>query len=882
MVERRARPDVGGGFELVKQGQDAPGLWTARWVETPPIEGGRSTKRFRLQYPIKASQDQGEVVLSATPARVDGSYFYVCAFGQDTDEGKVAIEVQDEAAWTITQSGTQLKKEGNNRLGSDTSRTPAQIFTCVEGVREDNLARKTFVGPADRQIELQAWADAAAWLPPAEANSKPTLDAIRDFLDHDIPGDGAVVIRMAPPRELGGYASAHDTPGVVQLDENAGIGDPKHELAHAWFSTDTFTELWLREGMALWTASAMNEAACDPAGPNATGLDLSAWQVVRPTSGKGWEQVISDQDAAACGIVSAVASRMSDEQWRTVIGSLLDSETKYVGSAGPEIAASPVVDYREWLDAVDERGLVPAGADPAFAANLDDLDFAQNLLDAYGIPGAGLDLAERSAARAYYHKFLADAAPLGAPLAVRKAMDDWSFQAATEALDKSYEVLDALNEADRLLPTAGLVPLIQRPFESAANVKEIEAVRTDALDLLERASELVEPLGQLQQVVPSGWDFFPATIDSAIDERRFEDAMAAITPAIEIAKQITAADAALPSAGIVESFGARYRAAATQSELEDLVGEAAALRREAEATGRALGLLGDEVGEWQIPAAVTDPVEAGQITAGRAIIEDARAVVAAARAADIALPQAQLSTDIRPRFEAVTTSAQMAALRTQAETRSAEAQAVGNALNLLSDRVPDWHIPEVVTKPVEDRDFASAALSAAAAQKWIERAWQADQAWTDFRALDRIKDDFENAQSLEELENGAATAEKWANAASYIGLAEAAVKSDRDLLTDFGLWGVDVDTPLQEARDAGLATNVDVAINKSREVIDLIDAGSSSGSLRLAGIVFFGIAVLGVLGLWVILRRQSGPSWARQSKPHWIERGATKARKKGK
>ncbi len=280
------------------------------------------------------------------------------------------------------------------------------------------------------------------------------------------------------------------------------------------------------------------------------------------------------------------------------------------------------------------------------------------------------------------------------------------------------------------------------------------------------------------------------------------------------------------------------------------------------------------------PAAVTDPVEAGQITAGRAIIEDARAVVSAARAADTSLPQAQLSTDIRPRFEAVTTPAQMAALRAQAETRSAEAQAVGNALNLLSDRVPDWHIPEVVTKPVEDRDFAAAALSAAAAQKWIEQAWLADQAWRDFGALDRIKDDFENAQSLAELEDGAATAEKWANAANYIGRAENAAQRPRDLLTDFGLWGVDVDTPLQAAREAGLAADVTEAINKSSEVISLIDGGSSSGSLRLAGIVFFGIAVLGVLGLWVILRRQSGPSWARQSRPHWIESGSRRASKK--
>ena len=90
---------------------------------------------------------------------------------------------------------------------------------------------------------------------------------------------------------------------------------------------------------------------------------------------------MADQEAAACGIVSAVAERMSEEQWREVVGSLLAGETKYVGSDEPAAASSTRVDYREWLDAVDERGLVPAGqADPAFAANLEELDFAQDLL----------------------------------------------------------------------------------------------------------------------------------------------------------------------------------------------------------------------------------------------------------------------------------------------------------------------------------------------------------------------------------------------------------------------------------------------------------------------------------------------------------------------
>ena len=52
-----------------------------------------------------------------------------------------------------------------------------------------------------------------------------------------------------------------------------------------------------------------------------------------------------------------------------------------------------------------------------------------------------------------------------------------------------------------------------------------------------------------------------------------------------------------------------------------------------------------------------------------------------------------------------------------------------------------------------------------------------------------------------------------------------------------------------------------------------VNGGAGTGSLRLAGIIFFGVAVIGVIGLWIMLRRQAGPSWARSTTPHWIEGG---------
>jgi hypothetical protein len=93
------------------------------------------------------------------------------------------------------------------------------------------------------------------------------------------------------------------------------------------------------------------------------------------------------------------------------------------------------------------------------------------------------------------------------------------------------------------------------------------------------------------------------------------------------------------------------------------------------------------------------------------------------------------------------------------------------------------------------------------------------------------------------------------------------------MLTSFGLWGVSVEPVVQDAIDAAVAGDVPLAINKSNEAIQAIEGGAGAGSLRLAGIVFFGVAVLGVLGLWVMLRRQRGPPSTGSSGRPWATAG---------
>jgi len=213
----------------------------------------------------------------------------------------------------------------------------------------------------------------------------------------------------------------------------------------------------------------------------------------------------------------------------------------------------------------------------------------------------------------------------------------------------------------------------------------------------------------------------------------------------------------------------------------------------------------------------------------------------------------------------------VAAANEDAAAASDGQPAVDEAIASIEVLVPDWALPPAVTEPLAAGDIDIAGRAAAVASIWVTAADEAQRLLPELNALESIRADFEGAQSLTDLRDGAALAERQEQAAALVREAKAKAALDRDLLTNFGLWGVDVDAIVDEAVAAAIAGDVQEAINKSADAISKIDGGAGAGSLRLAGLVFFGVAVLGVLGLWVMLRRQHGPSWARSTTPHWIE-----------
>ena len=142
--------------------------------------------------------------------------------GQDTDVGLVRVEIEGKDRFKLTQSGTRHGDHAQavSSPPAPSSRPSTSPASRAPSTRTSRRPRSSAL-PTARSC-CRPGRRRHNWLDAAEANAEPTLDAIHAFLGHDIPGEGPVIIRQAPTRSLGGYASAHDTPGIVQLDESAG------------------------------------------------------------------------------------------------------------------------------------------------------------------------------------------------------------------------------------------------------------------------------------------------------------------------------------------------------------------------------------------------------------------------------------------------------------------------------------------------------------------------------------------------------------------------------------------------------------------------------------------------------------------------------------
>jgi hypothetical protein len=252
--------------------------------------------------------------------------------------------------------------------------------------------------------------------------------------------------------------------------------------------------------------------------------DLDDWKVLQAGASFEDQQLVQWQYEAACAIHGQVSARAGRERMQRAIAVLLAGRSPYdllaederpgdpgdpspasthtaiassqpprlppgeasatpEGSAAASAAPGPAsmagaafsdtpsskrrtrpVDWRQWLDIMDEVALVPAG--------ISDLTFAEDLLVETGVVRRRA-VRGRADARAAFHD-LRSLAPSGVtPALVRRSLDAWDFADATRDIGLARQVVERLVAAGDAPEVAGL----WAEYEAASSRAQLRRLR---------------------------------------------------------------------------------------------------------------------------------------------------------------------------------------------------------------------------------------------------------------------------------------------------------------------------------------------------------------------------------------------------------------------
>ena len=410
--------------------------------------------------------------------RIGAAYAHFCMQGQGTDVGTITgilpkgykPEVTGDPTRTTTRSGSV---QVTNVHKTD----PIEFTACIDAVDVDKLISTDVVGPDGRDLTIQAWPEDPEWSTSVTASVDAALPALESLIGQPLPGNAAVIVREVASQTEGGYAGDYSSErGTIHVAEN--WDDPRvisHEIAHAWFNDLTLTPAWLFEGHAEWAARTVTADPCRDPGtyPGKGKVNIGNWLFLpgHPTDLR--KSQVDYQYEAACFVMSQVYGAVGPDRAKEALAAILAGESAYqLPTSGPAPAASPgpsasvgpsasggvvtpsasptppttaggrgvVVDYRRWLDLVEERALIPASFEDSSVSST----LAQDLLVRFGITSQA-QIDQRTVARSAYDALLLGLGELPMPAVVVEAMRAWDFKAAGTAISLTTDVLTALS-----------------------------------------------------------------------------------------------------------------------------------------------------------------------------------------------------------------------------------------------------------------------------------------------------------------------------------------------------------------------------------------------------------------------------------------------------
>lgn len=380
----------------------------------------KEKQAFSVSYDLPAGDRE-----TNAPTRVGDAYAHFCWYGPYTDTGSVRAVLPP--SWESVSNGSQPKVTSSatsTTLQAPGKKNPGAFFACTEAFNPQAMARAYVLSPGGSLVTVDGWPDDALWTTLMLDEIEVTLPHLEELIGSPLPLS-EVVLREASTQALGwGGGDLVPRDGVIRITEDmTAPGLATNRLARAWFNQSAIADPWLREALSLWSAFSILEMGCpEPTtSPGAGLLSLSEWMTPE-SAGDAYEQALAnDQAAAACGIVEEVAQAIGPERMTDVIVSLL---------AGPQPA-----DRRDWLTAVEVRGLIPADAE--------DPGLAQRQLLDHGI-ATPAELSGRTSAWQLYTDALMEMAGTRMPGYVDELMAAWQFPEALMAIVESTRVYSAI------------------------------------------------------------------------------------------------------------------------------------------------------------------------------------------------------------------------------------------------------------------------------------------------------------------------------------------------------------------------------------------------------------------------------------------------------
>ena len=464
----------------------------------------------------------GKPPRSSDPTRINGAYlnFYGIAQFADTSSVKVLVPVAFDTTTdggTITQASDH---DGYHVYTSGKVADPGTWYVGIVGTNDKGLVHDSVTSDNGRPIEIEGWPGDTAWMKAVHDEAAGSISALEELIGKPLPGNGPVRIDEVSGIELGdGYIGTYDaeTRLATVSEDYSQAGTVAHELSHVWFNTQVFASHWLSEGYASWAEREVgaNSEGCAPSAYPGKGTpNLEQWQYSDPRATQEQLDIVDYQYDAACTIITDTVRKIGTDRMRDALAVLLSDDAAYPGTKDAKPGSK--VDWRQWLDAVDELGALPAG--------VDDVSAAADMLQSYGI-ATDVQLDGRADARTQLDALRPTVAAAGGAWAVPEgiylSMRDWKFDDAEALMTETKAVLDTVDETEGVLADASVA---ESPFAAtvadATSIEALRAVHADASAQLDAAKAATEAaaragggFGPIEQVGLMGTD--PAAIAAA-------------------------------------------------------------------------------------------------------------------------------------------------------------------------------------------------------------------------------------------------------------------------------------------------------------------------------------------------------------------------------